>query len=316
MSAAPTVSVVICTRNRPDDLARCLGSLADLSPGPAEVIVVDQGDSKNLPSPSSQIPELYHHMAGERGLSRARNVGIALSRGDVVAFLDDDCTVEPSWASDVAAVFARHPDAGLVFGSVADGISDPDQYVPAYAVKRERTLRGRFAAVGAHGIGAGMYLRRALARSVGNFDVRLGAGGEFQSSEDWDYTFRMLSAGHSVVETPAITVLHHGGRSYADGSAASMLRSNAFSHGVVHAKLLRCLDPIAPILIAGELWSSALLLRPWAALRGRPTNAGRLVSYWNGLIAGLRVPIDRAARVFVPSSQNSIFGPGRARPTR
>ena len=292
---APSVSVVICTRNRPVDLSRCLSSLATLSPPAAEVIVVDQGDSPTLLPISEAIPGLQHHFVRERGLSRARNLGITLSRGDLVAFLDDDCTVDRSWVGDVAAVFERHPSAGMVFGSVADGVHDRDQYVPTYAVAGERTLRGRLAAVGAHGIGAAMYLRRALAQSVGDFDVRLGAGGEFHSSEDWDYTLRMLSAGHSVVETPAVHVLHHGGRSYADGSAATMLRWNALSHGVVHTKLLRRKDPVGALLVLAELWSCVRLLRPLAALRGRPTNAGRLVSYANGLVAGLRVPLQRSA---------------------
>lgn len=295
MSASPTVSVVICTRNRPDDLARCLASLSTLSPRPKEVIVIDQGDSPAQPLDPSTIPELHHHITGERGLSRARNLGITLSRGDLVAFLDDDCTVEPTWAGDVAAVFGRHPDAGLVFGAVADGVLDREQYVPTYAVAGERTLRGRLAAVGAHGIGAAMYLPRALAESVGKFDVRLGAGGEFHSSEDWDYTLRLLAAGHSIVETPAVRVIHHGGRSYADGSAASMLRWNALSHGVVHTKLLRRKDPMGVLLVAAELWSCVRLLRPFAGLRGRPTNAGRLVSYANGLVAGLRVPLQGSA---------------------
>src|ERR1700716_149612 len=110
MSGTPTVSVVVCTRNRPIDLGRCLAGLAESSPPPLEVIVVDQSDSPGRGT-DPPIDGYRHHVASERGLSLARNAGIALSVGDVVAFLDDDCTVEPGWAGEIATLFERHPEA-------------------------------------------------------------------------------------------------------------------------------------------------------------------------------------------------------------
>ena len=310
MSETPSVSVVVCTRNRPSDLARCLASLEQASPPPLEVIVIDQSDAPGTGAARSPTGRVRHHLTSERGLSRARNAGIAIAAGDVVAFLDDDCTVEPGWVGDIAAVFGRHPNAAMAFGAVIDGVGRPDQYVPAYRVARERPLRGALAAARAHGIGAAMYVTMPAARSVGRFDVRLGAGGEFGSSEDWDYTFRVLATGRTIIESPTIRVVHHGGRSYADGSAANLLRTNAFSHGAVHAKLLRCREGVALVLVAEELWASIRLLRPLAPLTGKPTNAGRLVSYLRGLMAGFRAPLDRSERTFGEPS------PGRTQRSR
>ncbi len=289
------VSVVICTRDRASDLARCLESVARLDPQPAEVIVVDQGAAPFNPPAGPRIRHLRSH---ERGLSLARNLGLAAAGADFIAFLDDDCVVGPTWAADVAAAFTRHPDAGLAFGAVVDPGSDHDAYVPVYSIARERRLMGRMSARRAHGIGAAMYLRATAAADIGEFDPWLGAGGEFRSSEDWDYTFRALAAGVVVVETPEVVVQHFGARRFSDGSAAQLLRWNAFSHGAVHAKLLRCGDPVGLVLVTSEVASLLALVRPLNAFAGRPTNAARLVMYVRGLKAGLRIPVRRSKRLF------------------
>ncbi len=296
------VSVVIATRDRPADLRRCLETVAGLDYPCWEVVVVDQSDGPLTRTVIAQfagaLPGLRHLPVTERGLSRARNVGLQAARGDIVAFLDDDCTVGADWLWFVAGAFARHPEAGLLFGTVRDALLDDGTYVPSHHVTTERELAGVRSAARARGIGAGMYLRRRVADRVGQFDVRLGSGASFLSSEDWDYTFRALRSGATVVETPTVVVDHHGGRPYAGGQAARLLRGNAYSHGALHVKLLRCGQPGALLLIAAELWEHLRLLRPLAGLAGGPSNAGRPVSYARGLLAGLRAPVDRDGMVF------------------
>ena len=289
------VSVVVCTRDRPDDLRRCLASVRMLDPAPLEVVVVDQSSSTNEPEGMTGLIWLR---TDEAGLSRARNRGLAAARAPVVAFIDDDCVVPPGWAGDVAEVFARRPEAALVFGEVRRANPSPDEYVPTYLIAEEHVLRGRAAAARAHGIGAAMYLRASAADTIGPFDECLGAGGRFRSSEDWDFTFRALAQGFEVVETPAIAVRHFGGRPYAGGSAASMLRWNAFSHGALHAKFARKLDPVAAILILAELGTLVGNVRPLGAIRGRPTNLARLYMYVRGFAAGLRTPLSKTENLF------------------
>jgi glycosyltransferase involved in cell wall biosynthesis len=289
-----TVSVVICTRDRPRDLSRCIESLQRLNDSPLEVLIVDQSE---IPAEIEGDLVRSHPMT-ERGLSRARNHGISLARGEVVAFLDDDCTVSPSWLRSIRAAFERHPDADIVFGQVLRVTEDADEYVPEHIVKHERRLHGRFRVVSARGLGAAMYLRASAVQRVGLFDVHLGAGAPFQSSEDWDYIARTLAAGLILVEAPDIAVRHYGGRRFSTGDAARLMRLNAYSHGAFHMKLLRCGEPAALLLLLDEIWADFRLLRPLNLARSKPTHGARLLEYAKGLIAGSIHPIDREGRTY------------------
>lgn len=294
MGDHPSVSVAICTRNRPADLARCLESIRSLNVPPDEVLVIDQSD---VEGPIDTGRFRIHRMS-EHGLSRARNEAITLASSDIIAFLDDDCTVPPDWTEALTGAFERHPDASLIFGQVRRATEDFDEYVPEHVFSRELRLKGRFSSISARGIGAAMYLRASAVKDIGLFDVQLGAGSRFMSSEDWDYVARALAAGSTVVEVPSIVVNHHGGRRYSTGDAARLLRSNAYSHGAVHAKLLRCGEPAAVALVLNEIWCGLVLLRPYNVLLGKPTHAARLLSYVKGLAAGARLPVDRPSRVY------------------
>lgn len=118
-------SVIVCTHNRAALLGEALEGLARMAvpEGGAEVLVVDnasgddtravaEGRGARLPVPFRYVFE------PELGLSHARNRGIAESRGEVLAFLDDDAVPEPDWLTGLLAVYDTHPDAQCVGGRV------------------------------------------------------------------------------------------------------------------------------------------------------------------------------------------------------
>ena len=105
------VSVIICTRDREDDLAICLDSIDRLDPKPDQVIVVDNGSGVGA---TRQLATKYHrvtYVAEPRpGLSVARNTGLRHATGELIAYTDDDVEVHPRWIGALAVAFDRARD--------------------------------------------------------------------------------------------------------------------------------------------------------------------------------------------------------------
>lgn len=303
------ISVVIPTRNRPHDVQRCLDGLTRVNYPSWDVLLVDQSEDTRTQMIAdrftSLLPCLLYCRMREAGLSRARNIGIAKTDGDIVAFLDDDCTVTADWLDQVANVFARHPHAALVFGAVKSVPHDwRSHFIPIYRVNEERVLRGRTALVRSSGIGASMYLRRSLSQSAGPFDPHLGSGARFfRSSEDWEYCYRVLATGNEAVLTPSIVVHHFGMRDYKSGAVSRLFRESAYSDGAVDMKLLRCRDAAALALIVAHTWGyiSKINLRN-LVLRRSPNGLAWIVMYICGLLASFQLGVDRHRRLYVTAT--------------
>lgn len=93
-----SVSVVICTRERPAQLIQCLKSLQNLSQLPQEIVVVDNAPTSEATREAvAQIPNVKYVREPRPGLSGARNTGILHSTGDIMAFTDDDVMLHPEW---------------------------------------------------------------------------------------------------------------------------------------------------------------------------------------------------------------------------
>jgi len=300
----PSISVVISTRNRPEDLERCLQSLTDVGYPRWDILIVDQSDDTRTRDLVSRFATIlpclqYRHMR-EKGLCRSRNVCIEESRGDIIAFLDDDCTVTTNWLEQVARVFERHPEAALVFGMVSAAPHDWRRvYVPRYEVLHERILRGTAVLPKPGGFGASMYARHSLLRMIGPFDVLFGAGAYFPSNDDTDYACRTLLKGGAVVETPQIVVQHYGARDFETGAAARMFQDIAFSQGAMHMKYLRCGHPHALWLIMLYLCRYVLRVNLVNLVRRKgPSNLAWLARYLHGIITSFRFSISRRRLIY------------------
>ncbi|MFZ5845644.1 MAG: glycosyltransferase family A protein [Patescibacteria group bacterium] len=112
------ISVLIITRNRANSLARCLRSLTHQGLPPDEVIVVDNNSVDQTPrvctSFSSSLPLVY--LKEKRlGIPYARNASIRVSRGEILAFLDDDCLASRNWLVQINKHFQQLTNSvGLV----------------------------------------------------------------------------------------------------------------------------------------------------------------------------------------------------------
>ena len=224
----PSVSVVVCTRDRPGPLAACLEALAGLAPAPDEILVVDNAPS----TPASREvvvgwPGVRYVCEPRPGLDHARNRGALEATSDVVAYTDDDVEPHPAWIEGLRRGFS-YPDVdavtGLVFPRSLETEAQwrfeahwgfhrgylPKTYGPAFF---ERT-KGRGAPVWEIGAGANMAFRRAVFSEVGLFDERLDVGAA-GCSGDSEYWYRLLAAGRTCRYEPT-AVVHHEHRRTAD----------------------------------------------------------------------------------------------------
>jgi glycosyltransferase involved in cell wall biosynthesis len=217
-----TVSVVVCTRNRPEKLAVCLASLVKCEPAPLEIIVVDNNPADRRTRAAVEAVAGVRYVPEEApGLSRARNTGVRAARGDIIAFTDDDVQVSANWLVGLKAAFAD-PKIGCVTGLVLPSTLDNEgafafefdyggfgnSFVPVNYDHRFLDVPWTMAAqVWDIGAGANMAIRKAMIASIGDFDVRLGAGA-CGCSEDSEFWHRTLHAGWKCYYEPASIVFH------------------------------------------------------------------------------------------------------------
>jgi glycosyltransferase involved in cell wall biosynthesis len=298
-SALPTLSVVICTRDRGARFAGAVESVLAGTRRPAEIVVVDQSaDGRSLDASRrfASVPGFRVLRVDSTGLARARNAGLALARGDAVAYTDDDCEVSPDWLDAIADGFARDPRIGAVFGNVRAGPHDAALgFIPAYVRDVPLLATSLGDKHRAEGIGANMAVRRTVASALGGFDERLGAGGAFRAGEDIDFAMRALERGHAIYETTQGHVVHLGFHPWDD--LGRVAHDYLYGLGATYAKHLKCGEAAAlvPLARLAGRWAAG---RPAVDLGRTPARWLRLRAFAAGFLAAVREPVDARATRF------------------
>ncbi|HEX8484903.1 glycosyltransferase family A protein [Sphingomonas sp.] len=221
----PRVSVIVPVWNRPDDLRRCLASLAEqtLPRGAYEVIVVDNGSSDSTPDVARAAAVILLEEP-QPGSYAARNRGIAAARGEWLAFIDSDCRADRDWLRAALEAGRANPHAGVIAGRVeleADGAGLCDAYERLFAFNQEKLAKqGR-------AVTANWLSPAALIRELGGFRADLKSGG------DVDLAKRMAAAGYPVAYAPQMLVFHPARATLADltGKARRVVGGQMVSQG-------------------------------------------------------------------------------------
>lgn len=202
------LSVVVATRDRPEHLEACLQALS-LSIGPDdEVLVVD---SCSLSSGTAEVAAAHHVRLlrlAEPGASKARNVGWRAGAGQVVAFVDDDVRVSPSWAPGLRTAFDTHPGAAFVSGRLGLLPEDVAAHRPVAMIDYSQAYEIDAGAVDQLGHGANLAVRREALQAVGGYDERLGPGAPWPAAEDLDLIDRLVLGGYRGRYEPAALAYH------------------------------------------------------------------------------------------------------------
>lgn len=198
----PKVSVVICAYNAETTMAACLDSLRELRYPAYEVVVVDDGSTDRTGAIADSYEGIHVIHQENKGLSAARNVGMAASTGEIIAYTDSDCVVDPDWLHYLVATFLSSgwtavggpnlppPEDSFVASCVASSPGGP----------LEVLLDDEEAE---HIPGCNMAFRREALEEIGGFDPVYRSAGD-----DVDVCWRLQNLGHRIGWSPAAMVWH------------------------------------------------------------------------------------------------------------
>jgi O-antigen biosynthesis protein len=232
LAHAPFISVVVCTRDRPEQIKKCLSRLAGQQYPRYEVVVVDNAPTSDalrqvVEGMAGEVQagagtEFRYHVEQRPGLSWARNAGIAAAASDIIAFLDDDDEPDEHWLAGVAGAFAKGERVGCVSGIVLparldNAVENLFEEIGGHS-KGRGFVRETFTKSGPQsplwplppfGVGANMAFRRAALDRIGGFDVALGAGTPTGGGEDTLAITLVMLCGYEVAYEPAALMWHH-----------------------------------------------------------------------------------------------------------
>lgn len=220
----PSATIAVCTRNRAADLVHCLTSLQQLHADGQEIIVVD-----NAPSDDStyqvvrQFPAVRYIREDRVGLAPARNRALREARGEIVAFTDDDATVEPDWLRTLLRNFSDPLVLGVSGLTMPVELETPAQEWFERFVPFGRGFQRRVFDMTNHdplqpnpvGSGASLAFRRSVLHLVGPFDEAFGPGTPSKSGADTELIGRILQLGYRLVYDPAALNWHRHRRDWA-----------------------------------------------------------------------------------------------------
>jgi glycosyltransferase involved in cell wall biosynthesis len=225
--APPTVSVAICTKDRPERLDRLLATLepfvCDPRPFPSvQVVVVDNNSSDHRTRETVLARDGFSYTFEPRtGLDFARNAALQAATGEVIAYLDDDVVVDPGWLDGLYAAWRACPDAGGWTGLV---LPFELQTVAQVDFERRGGFRRGFhkllygaeqhanalhpVSAGSIGAGCNMAFDRRLLLELGGFDEALDTGAPLPGGGDLDIFYRVIRAGRRLGYEPRYAVRH------------------------------------------------------------------------------------------------------------
>jgi len=217
----PSLSVVICTRNRTTFLLQCINALLESDDDNFEIIVVDNDPNDDSTEMAvKKFKQVTYIKEPKKGLDNARNTGAKAASNNIVAFTDDDVKVTANWTKELKKCF-YDPQTMAVTGQILPlSIASKAQYIfekywsfnkgylpVVYDGEFFKNNSAFGAPVWEIGAGANMAFRKKAFDLVGYFDERLdvGASGCSGDSEFW---YRVLSDGWKCNYFPNLVVFH------------------------------------------------------------------------------------------------------------
>jgi GT2 family glycosyltransferase len=203
MSSQPLVSVVVAVYNGEQYLDECLTALTQLNYPNQEIIVVDDGSTDSTPTIAMKYPVTLIRNERNLGLSASRNVGIKAANGDIIAYTDADCRVDPDWLFYIVTSFSDNKVAAVG----GPNLTPPEDEFLAHC--SYKALGGPKAVLiddreAEHIPGCNMTFKKDVFTSVEGFDPTYT-----QAGDDVDLCWRIRDNGDKILYSPGAVVWHH-----------------------------------------------------------------------------------------------------------
>lgn len=271
-----TCSVVICTRNRTEDLHRALEALRPAMAAGVEVIVVDNAPDDDQ---SQQLAKKYpvrYLQQPRSGVNWARSLGAQAARGEIVAYTDDDAKVDAGWLDAILEPFSDS-DVAAVTGLVVPYEMETESqelferyqsFVRGFARKDFTVATIPAAAAARAGAGANMALRRNLINELRLFDQELDGGTVTLTGGDTYALYQVLRLGYRIVYQPKALAWHR------HRITPERLRRVIYGYSVgTYALLLHCFlkhRDLGAALVGWDWFLHHHIKQLWRGLRKKP----------------------------------------------
>lgn len=280
-------TVVICTRDRPQQLARVLDALDRQTVRAREIIVVDDSDAGDARVP--ERPGVRLMRGSTRGVSAGRNTGWRATTTPWIVCLDDDCVPDPDWLENLFAEIDRHPGIAMVWCRIdlGDAVAPRSKHSVPHSlspVTRAGVVSGRWVRPIRMGMGIAAIDVDWVTR-VGGWDERLGPGAPvFGGAEDIDFNWRVLRAGGRGLVTPAARVVHE--QSHTDGALVALYEIRTAAWAGMCVKAVKLGDPLAGAWMYAFAVKDVLRFSLSPLRRRSRYRLALALAKWRGLVRG------------------------------
>lgn len=202
------ISIIIPTLNREEKIIQCLKSLS--ANKKAEIIVLDQNNntSYKLKQYLHKQTTIKYIKTNTKNKSKALNKAISASKGDIIAFTDDDCIVSQNWVKEIRSSFTTHLDISCITGNTYPfGSIELSACPPTIARKNALFTKPQYHTV--IGYGNNFAIRKSVFTSVGIFKTWLGPGSIGSNCEDGEIILRLLTHKRKILHNEDMIVYHN-----------------------------------------------------------------------------------------------------------
>jgi glycosyltransferase involved in cell wall biosynthesis len=221
----PSVTIVICTKDHPDLVRRCLESIFRLAVPEGlkapDVLVVDNASSTTQSRDVAlSFPGVRYVFEKQVGLNFARNRALADAKGEILAFIDDDAVTDVNWLHGLQQAWTLEPNAGAFTGQTLPYSLETEAQIAVEKIggfrkgflpavfRKELPSDPLYPCSTIFGNGCNMAFRVDVMRDLGGFDIALDMGAALPGGGDLDALYRIVRSGRELVYEPQMLVLH------------------------------------------------------------------------------------------------------------